>query len=56
MFKKILVTSLIYSILTISVFSAGSSGGDSDTENKSNYDKALKIVRYDRIHLASLLS
>ena len=45
MFKKILVTSLIYSILTISVFSAGSSGGDSDTENKSNYDKAVTLIK-----------
>ena len=45
MLNKILVTSLIYSILTISAFSAGSDGGDSDTKNKSNYDKAVTLIK-----------
>ena len=45
MFKKILVTSFIYSILTISALSAGSSGGDSASEKKSNYDKAVKLIK-----------
>ena len=45
MLKKILVTSFVYSILTISVFSAGSSGGNSATEKKTNYDKAVTLVK-----------
>ena len=45
MLKKILVTSIIYSILTISALSAGSSGGDSATEKKSNYDKAVSLIK-----------
>ena len=45
MLKKILITSFVYSILTISVFSAGSSGGNSATEKKSNYDKAVTLVK-----------
>tara|TARA_B100001093_G_scaffold133614_1_gene126310 strand:- start:147 stop:641 length:495 start_codon:yes stop_codon:yes gene_type:complete len=45
MLKKILVTSFVYSILTISVFSAGSSGGNSAAEKKTNYDKAVTLVK-----------
>ena len=45
MFKKILIISFIYSILTISVFSAGSSGGDNNAKNKSNYDKAVTHIK-----------
>ena len=45
MLKKILLTSIIYSILTISALSAGSSGGDSATEKKSNYDKAVSLIK-----------
>ena len=41
MFKKIIIISFIYSILTISAFSAGSSGSDDSSKIKSNYDKAI---------------
>ena len=45
MFKKIFITSFIYSLLTISVFSAGSSGGDESAKIKSNYEKAVIHIK-----------
>ena len=45
MIKKILITYFLYSILTISAFSAGSDGGDGKTKVKSNYDKAVAHVK-----------
>ena len=45
MFKKIFITSFIYSLLTISVFSAGSSGGDESAKTKSNYEKAVIHIK-----------
>ena len=44
MFKKIIIISFIYSILTISAFSAGSSGNDDSSKIKSNYDKAVTHI------------
>ena len=45
MLKKIFITSFIYSLLTISVFSAGSSGGDESAKIKSNYEKAVIHIK-----------
>ena len=43
MFKKILITTFIYSILTSNVFSAGS--GDSGEKTKSTYDTAVTLIK-----------
>ena len=43
MFKKILITAFVYSILTANVFSAGSS--DSGEKTKSSYDTAVTLIK-----------
>ena len=43
MFKKILITAFVYSILTTNVFSAGSS--DSGEKTKSSYDTAVTLIK-----------
>ena len=45
MFKKILITSFICSLLTTSVFSAGSDGGNDSAKTKSNYEKAVTLIK-----------
>tara|TARA_B100000902_G_C26845782_1_gene685662 strand:+ start:145 stop:636 length:492 start_codon:yes stop_codon:yes gene_type:complete len=45
MFKKIIITTFIYSLLTINVYSAGSSGDDNNSNNKSNYEKAVTYIK-----------
>ena len=44
MFKKILIQSFIYLILTFNAFSAGSSGGEETTKKKSSYEKAVSHI------------
>ena len=43
MFKKILITAFVYSILIANVFSAGSS--DSGEKTKSSYDTAVTLIK-----------
>ena len=45
MFKKIIITTFIYSLLIINVYSAGSSGDDNISNNKSNYEKAVTYIK-----------
>ena len=52
MFKKILIISFVYSLLTISAFSAGSSssGADDSAKVKTNYDKAVYHIKAAKKH------
>ena len=45
MFKKIIITTFIFSLLIINVYSAGSSGDDNSSNNKSNYEKAVTYIK-----------
>ena len=47
--KNILITSIIYLILTLNAFSAGSGGNDGggeESKSKTNYEKAVAHIKF----------
>ena len=50
MFRKIIITTLIYSFFTINAYSAGSSSSDDKTVTKSDYDKAVAHIEAAKKH------